>query len=234
MRQRMLTTAVSVLGVSLLGCEAMDVQSLTNNTNSSSTNANIRVVHASPDAPAVDVCADGGVLFAGASFPAATPYESVPAATYDVSVIPAGAGCATMGVIEAMLPLTAGTDTTVVALNTLANIEPLVLSDDNSTVHGSARVRFVHASPDAPTVDITLVDGTTLFDNVSFGGFGGYITVPAGTYDLQVRDETGSVVVLNLPGVQLDSETVYTVFAIGFLTPGSGEPDLDAFITVDN
>jgi hypothetical protein len=194
--------------------------------------ADVRVVHASPDAPAVDVCADGSELFEGAEFPAATAYATVPAGSYDISVIPAGAGCDTAGVIEATLNFASGTDTTVVAINTLDEIEAIVLTDDNSAPDdGLARVRFVHASPDAPTVDITLADGTTLFDDVSFGENGGYIEVDAGTYDLEVRDETGTVTVLELPGVELEDGAVYTIFAIGFL---AGDPDLDVLVTIDN
>lgn len=194
--------------------------------------ARLRVVHASPDAPTVDVCANGSAAFENAAFGEATAYASVPAATYAVRVVPAGAGCDSAGVIDAELPLAADTDTTVVAVNTLSEIEPLVLSDDNTApAAGNVRVRFVHASPDAPTVDITLPDGTNLFDDVSFKENAGYIEVPAGTYTLQVRDETGTSVVLSVGPLTLTSGTVYTVFAVGL---AGGEPPLTALLTVDN
>lgn len=194
--------------------------------------AKIRVVHASPDAPAVDVCANGAVAFSGAAFPEATDYAVVEEGTYQIRVVPAGSGCSGGGVINASLPLPAGTETTVVAVNTLDSIEPLVLEDDNSApAEGSAKVRFVHASPDAPTVDITLTDATTLFNDISFKEVGGYIEAPAGTLDLEVRDETGAVVVLTLEDVTLEEGTVYTIYAIGLL---NGTPALDALITVDN
>jgi hypothetical protein len=192
----------------------------------------LRVVHASPDAPAVDVCANGAVAFANVSFPGATAYAGVPAATYSVRVVPTGAGCDSAGVINAQLPLAANTDTTVVAVNTLSEIEPLVLSDDNrAPATGKSKVRFVHASPNAPTVDITLPDGTTLFNDVSFKQNGGYIEVPYGTYTLQVRDATGTSVVLSVGPLTLDSGKVYTVFAVGL---AGGSPPLDALLTVDN
>lgn len=193
--------------------------------------ARVRVVHASPDAPAVDVCADGSALFTNAPFPAATAYKTVPADTYAIRVTGAGAGCGSAAVIAAELPLKARTDTTVVALNFLAEIEPLVLEDDNSKpMFGKAKVRFVHASPDAPTVDITLPDGTTLFDDVSFRESGGNIQVPADTYTLQVRDQTGQVVVLTLENIAVKSGGIYTIFAVGLL---NGTPALDALIAVD-
>jgi len=189
-------------------------------------------VHASPDAPEVDICANGTPAFIDVVFPSATQYATVEEGTYQIRVVAAGAGCEGGGVINATLPLPANSETTVVALNTMDSIEPLVLEDDNTVpAMGMARLRFVHASPDAPTVDITLTDGTTLFDNVSFKEVGSYIEAPAGTLDLEVRDETGTVVVLTLENVTLEPGTVYTVYAIGLL---EGEPALDALITVDN
>jgi hypothetical protein len=194
--------------------------------------ARIRVVHASPDAPAVDICANGTAAFSNVAFPSATDYATVEEGTYQIRVVAAGSGCGGGGVINAALPLPADTETTVVAVNTLDSIEPLVLEDDNSAPSaGNAKVRFVHASPDAPTVDITLTDGTTLFDNVAFKEVGDYIEAPAGTLDLQVRDETGTAIVLTLEDVTLEAGTVYTVYAIGLL---NGTPALDALITVDN
>lgn len=194
--------------------------------------ARVRVVHASPDAPAVDVCADGQPLFEGATFPSATAYAAVPPATYAVRVTAAGAGCESAAVIAADLPLAANTNVTVVAANRLAQIEPLVLVDDNSApATGNAKVRFAHASPNAPTVDITLTDGTTLFDDVSFRGSTAYLQVAAGTYNLQVRDATGTTVVLNLNNVSLTAGKVYTVFAVGLL---NDSPALNAFISQDN
>lgn len=194
--------------------------------------ARLRVVHASPDAPAVDVCADGAVAFANAAFPAATDYAELPAGTYAVRVVAAGAGCNSSAVIAAPLPLSAGQDVSVVAVNTLDAIEPLVLVDDNTApAAGQSRVRFVHAGPDAPTVDITLTDGTTLFNDVSFKEASAYLSVAAGKYDLQVRDETGAAVVLTLSDVTLAAGRVYTVFAVGLL---AGDPALTALVTLDN
>ncbi|MGQ9649514.1 MAG: DUF4397 domain-containing protein [Phycisphaerae bacterium] len=200
--------------------------------NGSSDDARLRVVHASPDAPAVDVCANGAVAFSNAVFADATAYASVPAGTYAVRVVPTGAGCDSAGVIDASLPLAKNTDTTVVALNTLSEIEPLVLADDNAApAAGNAKVRFIHASPDAPTVDITLPDGTALFDDVSFKENAGYLEVGAGTVTLQVRDESGASIILSVGPITLESGKVYTIYAVGF---ASGSPSLDALLTVDN
>jgi hypothetical protein len=189
----------------------------------------VRVVHASPDAPAVDVLVNNGVAFSNAAFKGITPYAALAAGAYDVKVVPAGA--TEPAVISANLTLEADKDYTVVAVGKLAEIEPLVLVDNNSApAAGKAHVRFVHASPDAPAVDIAVKGGPVLFSNVAFKGVGDYLPVDAATYDLEVRLAGTTTVALAVPGVALNAGTVYTVFAMGL---ASGEPALAAVPSVD-
>ncbi|MGD8398687.1 MAG: DUF4397 domain-containing protein, partial [Anaerolineae bacterium] len=192
--------------------------------------ARVRVVHASPDAPAVDVWVEGSVAFENAPFQGVTDYAALDAGTYNVQVTPTGA--TEPVVIDADLDLTGGTDYTVVAVGLLADIEPLVLVDNNSApAAGKAHVRFVHASPDAPAVDIAVADGgPVLFGDVPFKGVGDYLPVDAGTYDLEARIAGTSDVALSVPGVALEDGYVYTIFAMGL---AGGEPALTAVASVD-
>jgi LPXTG-motif cell wall-anchored protein len=191
--------------------------------------ARVRVVHASPDAPAVDVWVNGAIAFSNAPFEGITDYAALNAGAYNVQVSPTGA--TEPIVIDADLDLAAGTDYTVVAVGLLADIEPLVLVDNNSApAAGKAHVRFVHASPDAPAVDIAVTGGPVLFSNVPFKGVGDYLPVDAGTYDLEARLAGTDTVALSVPGVTLNEGTVYTIFAMGL---AGGEPALTAVPSVD-
>jgi hypothetical protein len=191
--------------------------------------ARVRVVHASPDAPAVDVLVNDGVAFSNAPFQGITDYAALDTGAYNVKVVPTGA--TTPVVIEADLSLEAE-DYTVVAVGLLENIEPLVLVDNNSApAAGKAHVRFVHASPDAPAVDIAVKGGPVLFSSVSFKGVGDYTPVDAGTYDLEVRLAGTETVALDVPGLTLGDGIVYTVFAMGL---AGGEPALMAVPSVDS
>jgi hypothetical protein len=190
--------------------------------------ARVRVVHASPDAPAVDVWVNDGIAFSNAPFKGITDYAPLDTGTYNVKVVPTGA--TEPVVIEADLALEAE-DYTVVALGTLENIEPLVLVDNNAApAEGKAHVRFVHASPDAPAVDIAVKSGPVLFSNIAFKEIGDYLPVDAGTYDLEVRIAGTDTVALEVPGLALQARTVYTVFAMGL---AGGEPALTAVPSMD-
>ena len=190
----------------------------------------VRVVHASPDAPAVDVWVNGAVVFSNAPFTGITDYAKLEPGNYDVQVTPTGA--TEPVVIDANLDLAASTDYTVVAVGSLAEIEPLVLVDNNAVpAAGKAHVRFVHASPDAPAVDIAVAGGgPVLFADIPFKGVGEYLPVDAGTYDLEVRVAGTDTVALSVPGVALNDGTVYTIFAMGL---AGGEPMLAAVPSVD-
>jgi len=191
--------------------------------------ARVRAVHASPDAPAVDILVNDGVAFSNAPFKGITQYANLDIGTYNIKVVPTGA--TEPVVIEADLELEAQ-DYTIVAVGTLDSIEPLVLIDNNSApAEGKAHVRFVHASPDAPAVDIAVKDGPVLFANIAFKEIGDYLPVDAGTYDLEVRLAGTETVALSVPGLALEEGTVYTVFAMGL---AGGEPTLEAVASADN
>jgi len=191
--------------------------------------ARIRVAHASPDAPAVDILVNDGKAFGDVAFKDITEYAMLTAGTYNVKVVPAGA--TEPVVIEADLELEADMSYTVAAIGMLAEIQPLVLQDDISVpAAGTAHVRFVHASPDAPPVDIALKDGDVLFSAVGFGEASEYVPADADTHDLEVRLAGTTTVVLEIPGVALEAGTVYTVFAMGLV---AGDPPVGAVTVVD-
>lgn len=141
--------------------------------------AQIRVTHLSPDAPAVDGELDGPVstTVEGVSFGDVTGYLEVPPGEYTVSVPAAGA--------SAEVSLEADEYSTGAAIGSLdgqGQSFRLAASEDNGgAVPGDSRVRLIHASPDAPTVAVTVEEtGEVLYRNVGFGDSDGYRMVPAG------------------------------------------------------
>ena len=188
-------------------------------------------VHASPDAPAVDLIVDGAVAGTGLAFPNNTAYLSVAAGTRNVKVNVAGTSTT---VINADLPVTGGASYTVFANDVVASIGAIVLTDDlTAPASGKAHVRFVHLSPNAPAVDIAVQGGPVLFPNKAFKQYTAFTPVAAGTYNLEVRLAGTATVALPLNGIVLESGKIYTVFAKG-LAGGSGAQALGAQIIVNN
>jgi hypothetical protein len=218
--------AKNVLGATaalalLVGCENNDS---TVNTPSPGS-GNVMVVHASPDAPAVDLLVNNTVVASGLAFPNSTEYLTVGAGIQNVKVRVAGSSTT---VIDANLPITGGTSYSVFAADSVARLAPLVLTDDLSApAAGKAHVRFVHLSPNAPAVDIALQGGAVVFSTVAFKGNTAFTPLNAGTYNLEVRVAGTSTVVLSLPNVTFADGGIYTVFARGFVN-GTGDQALGA------
>lgn len=192
----------------------------------SADNARVRVVHASPDAPAVDVYANGTRVLANVEFKGASDYLSVPSGSYTFDIRPAGAAANSPAVLSAKADLASGTDYTVMAVDRLAQIKARLFVDNNAApAAGKAHVQVVHASPDAPAVDIAVKGGAVLVPSLPFGELKGPLPVDAGTYNLEVRVAGSSTVALPLDGVRLEAGKVYTVVAVGL---ASGTPALSA------
>lgn len=184
--------------------------------------AKVRVLHASPDAPAVDVYVNGNLTLTNVPFFTASDYLDLPAGTYQVQVTPTGSPVSD-AVIDASATVEAGKAYTIAATGPVASIQPTIIVDDLSApASGQAKVRVYHFSPDAPAVDVKLADGTTLISNLAFPNASDYLTVPAGSYDIQVTPAGGSDVVINLPGTNLEAGKIYSVFAtnvVASITP---------------
>lgn len=189
----------------------------------------VRFLHASPDAPAVDIYVDCVLVASNVSFGQSSDYLPLMPGVKAVNIF--AAGTTTNPVISAPIIIKPCEYMTVAAIDRLSRIRPLAILDDSIPAMGrKAKVRFVHLSPDAPPVNITLVDGTVLFRNIRFTEISNYITVDAGTYNLQVRVAATNALVLNVPRVTVAPGGIYTIYAIGLAV---GMPRLQALILED-
>ena len=178
----------------------------------------VRVLHASPDAPAVDVYLDGTKVDALVNVPfgVISDYLTIPAGSHQVTVY--ATGTTSSPVIDASLPFDAGKAYTVAATNAVASLEAKVLTDAPAPTASGAQLRVVHFSADTPAVDIA-PDGAAPADaivkNLAYPNATDYLDVPADTYDLEIRAAGTSTVALQLDPITLDAGKAYTVFAIG-------------------
>ena len=119
------------------------------------TYADLMVIHASPDAPGVDLLIDDVKKnSAPLTYPNNTGYLNLESGTINIKVNVAGTSTS---VINGDLDMESDKNYSVFANGAVASISALVLEDDLTTpAAGKAHVRFVHLSPDAPAVDIAV------------------------------------------------------------------------------
>jgi hypothetical protein len=183
--------------------------------------AKVRVLHGSPDAPAVDIYVDGekvGGELAGLEFGDLSDYVTLPAGSYDLKVC--AAADETVCPIEADgVAVEAGSMYTIAATNDLASIEAQVITDAPAPVAGKSQVRVVHFSADTPAIDVLTQDGATaVVDALEYPGSTDYVALEPGAYDLKVcADADNSVCPLDPDELELSAGISYSVFAIGSL-----------------
>ncbi len=197
--------------------------------------AMVRALHASPDAPAVDVYVNDAKVLSDVTFKTLSDYLELDAGSYTVAIKAAGTDTVVTS-IDATVD--AGTKYTIAAIGMLKDIK---LTAVRGRRHDVRRPRRSSASctcrptpaawtspsrasraADAPVKDLTYPNATD------------YLALPAGTYDFEVRPTGTTTVALNLPGTALAADTNYTVFAVGLSAAGTpAEQALGVVVGVD-
>lgn len=215
------------LALTLVAALAVSACSDDNNVTAPASTADLRVVHASPDAPNVDVLVDNTAALTNVGYKAASPYLEVPSGSRNLKVRASGT---TTVVIDQTATLNQGSAYTVIATGRVASIAPLVLTDDlTSPAAGNIRLRLVHASPSAGNVDIyvtaptaDITTATPTLANVAFRVASNYLEVPAGTYRVRITPAGTKTVAIDVNNVALTAGQVRTAVAVD--APGGGAP----------
>ena len=202
--------------------------------------AKVMVVHASPNAPGVDLLVDNTKVNTSAlTFPNNTGYLTVNAGARNFKVNVTGTSTT---VIDATPTLAKDLNYSVFAIDSVSKISPIITVDDlTAPAAGKAHIRFIHLSPNAPAVDVSVVGqaaGVGIFTNRTFNktitaGQYAFTPVDAATYNLEVRVAGTTTVALAIGSVTLTAGKIYTVFAKGFLG-GTGAQALGAQIIANN
>lgn len=195
--------------------------------------AMVRVAHLSSDAPNVDVYVNDEPVAALTNVPYGTvsSYLPLPAGTQNVKVYAAGDTSAP--VIEADVDLAGGAAYTIGAVGLVSDgsLTAQVYEDDVSAPsEGNAKLRVIHASPDAGPVDVAPAGGDPLVSGLEFPNASDYAEVPAGTYDINVLAADTDTVAISAPGTAVAADTVYTAFAVGTAAAGN----LSVILTADS
>lgn len=186
----------------------------------------IRVVQASPDAPALDLIADERVMASGLVFGDATGFLPVPDGEVTLRFVPAG-GAPETAVVEVSFDFADGQAFEVVALGQLREIDARVFEIDRTKIEepGKARLRVIHLAPDAGRVSFSVGGEEPLFDGVEFAEATPYEEVTAGSFPLTMRSADPAAG--DQPGALAETELtvpaagVYDLLAIGLLADGS-------------
>jgi len=179
------------------------------------TDASVRFVHASPDAPAVDVIVDGAVVASDLAFGQATDYLSVSPDEHQVQIVPSGSDAAS-AVIDTTFDPEGGNNYIVAASGLLTEIEAKVYDVNKDDLDaGQSRLRMINLSPDDVNVDLFVTGGDELINDLEFGEASDYNDLDSGMYDFEVRQNDSEAVALALPGFDVGDGNAYDLLLLG-------------------
>lgn len=183
----------------------------------------VRIMHASPDSEPLDIYIDDAPAAAHIAYGQLTDYALIAADRHHVTGFPAGTkGPQNMIINAHLVKLTPGHDYTVVAIGERQDLQARLMDDLTQAPNWErAKVRILHASPDAPAVDISAKGGPTLFNQVGFTDVTPFKEVDAGLISLEVRRTHHPDLIATLPEYTLTGGNLYTFAALGLL---EGQP----------
>ena len=237
--KNMLTlTAVLALSVGSAACGDDDDDS---GTNPPEQTAQVRAIHASPDAPAVDIYVEGSStpIATNVAYGAATGYVTVPAGTYNIQLRPTGADSSTDPIYETgNVSLGADAVLTAVAAGLLNSADAAdafriipQFEGFATPASGNAIVRILHAGSDAPTVNLDVgADGSNEITNLArFADTGAAgVDLPGGS-PLTIAVVVDGLTVTTFTTPALSAGTEYFIIATGLVAQEDITAD-DAFV----
>ncbi|MEC5216845.1 hypothetical protein RCH09_001798 [Actimicrobium sp. GrIS 1.19] len=221
----------------------------------SASNTQLRVIHASADAPNVDVLVGGTTVLTNVPYKTASGFLTIASGTTRVQVNPTGAATS---VIDVSPALNRDRKYSAVAVGSAAAAAPAaqkisaVLVDDpgNAPASGNVKIRVVHGAPAVPAVDIYVTaPGATLpaLPTIAALAYTGVapasgqlaLEVPAGNYEVRatlagsrtVAFDSGQVALAANADLLMTAIPASGVAPVGLLVaPATGA----AFVISDN
>ena len=197
--------------------------------------ARAQVIHNAPS-PTVDVYLDDEQVIDDFVFHQATGIGFLPAGTpFTLSVAPATSTSVSDAIYNLPVELETGKTYVIMAAGVVGGNPGFGLfvnanGRDRAYSLDNVEVSLFHGSPDAPEVDVQVPGGPVLFDNVEFGEFTDYLSVPPANYTLQITpaDNNAAVVKSYKADLSTSAGEAITVFASGFLA--GGQPGFQAWV----
>ena len=176
--------------------------------------ATVRLIHASPGAPNVDVLVDGQPVVEGVAYGMATEYVPITAEEHRIQIVPTGQ-TADAAVVDETVEAGPGQAYLVAVFGLLNDIGGAVYDIDLSEIEpGTARVRMLNLSPDAGDLDLLETGGDEWFGDVALGEASDYRDVAPGAYSADLRGDDDRVL-LTVADLTFEETQVYDVVALG-------------------
>ncbi|MBD3404050.1 DUF4397 domain-containing protein, partial [candidate division GN15 bacterium] len=202
-------------------------------TDATIANAQFRVIHAGLDIYPIDTRVDDSLKHTDVQYGRAGAYAEV--APGDGNVQITQAGFPNVIAVDTTQTFDFRRDYTMVLIDSLNNADALIVQDDRTQNPALVKARVIHASLDAPAVDIRVnsPSGADVFTNVNYRDITSYAEVSGGAYVFSLVEAGTTNEIARYEPVTLSNGSVYSIVAIGTVNPGDDRP-FQVLVFTDN
>ncbi len=183
--------------------------------------AKLMVIHASPDGNEINVRLNNANYFPSVLYGSSGGY--VPVNTGQTLLRASQAGNPAY-VIDTVLSLGANSNYSLFIIDSAKKMKGALVYDVfGGPSTGKSLIRFLHFSPNTPTIDLGITGGTNMFSNRSFndqsvdGLLAAFKEIDAGVYSFDLKQAGTQTVLVSVPGINIAAGNTYTIIAKGFL-----------------
>lgn len=188
----------------------------------------IRFLHATPNAPNIDIYGNGKLLHSNLAFGSVTDYLELSSQKYDIQLYKSGTYdnpliSESIDVLpNSILTLNITYENNEISFFTIDDIEP----KSNPVL---SYVRFINLSPTAPLLSLSLPEGRVLFNEAEYLETNDYYPLSPGIYDFTVTAANGTFEKF-ISDVNMTENLFITIYIIGLI---QGTPKLGYILVKD-
>ncbi|MFA9560278.1 DUF4397 domain-containing protein [Evansella sp. AB-rgal1] len=188
----------------------------------------VRVLHASTDAPHIDIYINKEHAFGEIGFKSITDYKTLKDGSYKIKIFPEGSDPnKEKPIIKDKVKINNGEAFTLAVVQIDGNYELNTFQDNIIPTKEISKMRFVNLSEDTSPLELQTDEWN--IEDVPFNNASEYQEVAPASQDLIIKTKSEEVI-YEIPNLQLMSGANYTVFALGLT---KGEPGFGVIITKD-
>lgn len=184
-------------------------------------NTYIRMFNGIPDAPPIDVYANGIPIVKNLAYKQVSDYIPAVPGNYDIKIFKSGETTQPLLQSTVSIPKDMVFNLSAVGKLSEPGLYPMP-EPSNMQNSGRACIRFVNFSPNSPGLDVILPDGRRVFREVNYKEFSQYACIPAGTYSFYVRPAGTYEIPLTIPNIKLMPNNYYSIYGVGIKGEDSG------------
>jgi len=177
----------------------------------------LRLLHASPVAPHLEVYIDGIKSFTQLAFKSTTLYIPISSGTHRIDLFTSGEN--PKQILSKSIDVDSNHFYTIAANGELNDLSLLALIDNTFLTYGETKIRFIHLAKNNPNLDLAVKqgEGDVVFSNLKYNDFSEYLTLTPMTVNLEIRLSGTKTILFPLYKSKFEENKLYNIIAVDLL-----------------